>query len=488
VSKVKYVAGIDIGTSTCKTVIVSAAGQVVAEKSQQYLANYGVDGSVCQDPEDWYRAACLTLRQCMEAGAVRPTDIIAVGCSGQQQGCTFIGKDGRPVRDSMLWQDLSPEKEADAFNERYGAVFSEHCHLRCSPALTGSKIKWLMNHEPENWEKTKTFLFVSSFINYRLTGNLAVDRANLGSSGLNDVVSDGWSDELIGLTGITKDKLPDLLGCFEIMGRVSSAAALETGLLEGTPVIAGCGDTAAENYSVDIAGKPEMKLRLGSGASASIIVGKELLAPDEGLPYVDPDYLRIGTYTKTCASSIKWVRDVFFSELPKQDATYVLMDREASSVPPGVNGMMYHPYLNGENAPYYNSTLRAKFTGLSSGHRRGDFLMAAYEGVSFGIRDMIESIEALKKTEKIVYIGGGTKSRLWMKTLSDILGRNGVIPQYADASFGVALMAGEAVGLFDSRHIIEASKRGGRSAEYDQDRHEQYSRIFEKYISIALTE
>lgn len=484
----KYVAGIDIGTSSCKTVIVDAEGMVIAEQSQDYFAK--VDGFAADmDPMDWWKAAAATLNAACGEAKIPTGDIVAVGCSGQMQGCTFIGKDGKPSRDSKLWYDLAPTEESRQLDERYGDLFRKHACMPSVPSLTGSKIKWVMNHQPNVWAKTDKFIFASSFITYMLTGVLAVDRSNLGLSGLNDVCSDSWSSELMDATGVTPDKVPDLLDSMDIAGKVTAEAAAFTGLREGTPVIAGCGDGPGECFSVNIANRSEIKLRLGSAADVKAVVPLEWLGTkaDAATPYVTPGLIGVGNYTKGCALSIAWVRDVFFSELPKDSASFGIMDAEAASVPLGSGGIIYHPYLNGENAPYFDADLRAKFTGIHSSARRGDFLRAAYEGVSFSIRDLVEKDPALRLLDKMVICGGGAKSSLWLSILSDVLGRSGIVPRSADAAFGVALMAGQAAGLFDAAKAADNSRDSGKSVSCDMDNHEKYEPIFQRYLSLART-
>lgn len=480
-----YVAGIDIGTSSCKTVLVDALGAVVASASVEYYAKPGDNADM--DPMDWWDAAVKTLKRACEKAGISPSQIGAVGCSGQMQGCTFIGKDKKPVRDSMLWCGTSPKEICDRLNQEHKDVFLRNCQMPSSPSLTGSKIRWVMEHEPEVWAKTDKFLFAPSFIGFMLTGEAVVDRSELGLSGLNNVVEGGWSQELMDITGVTAEKLPALMDSMEVMGKVTKEAASVTGLLEGTPVIAGCGDAPAESFSVNIAGKSEMKLRLGSACAANAVVSKDWLGTKvkHVAPYVDRQYYHIGNYTVNCALAVKWTRDTFFSELKKEDKSYDLMDDEARTCALGSGGLLFHPYLNGESAHYGNPWMTAKFTGITINCKRGDFLHAVYEGVSFSIRDMIEHDEGLALMKDVVFCGGGTKSDVWMSILLDVLGRGGVIPKSADASFGVALMAGQAIGLFDAAKAADASRAAGRVVTFNEENHQRYNEIYKKYLDLV---
>jgi len=214
----KYVVGIDIGTSGCKSILVDEKGNVVGVASKEYNATLGANGYAAQDPDDWYQAFIVTLHQLCSENGVDLKDIVALSATGQMQGCTFIGKDGNSVRDSLLWYDTSPDKEVTQFNDKYEEIFRRNCNMSSTTSLTGSKIKWVMNHEPETWKSVDKFTFAPCYITYRLTGRLSVDTNNLGLSGLNSVKNNSWSKELIDITGIEEEKIPELTGCFDVLG------------------------------------------------------------------------------------------------------------------------------------------------------------------------------------------------------------------------------------------------------------------------------
>ena len=484
--RMEYICGIDIGTAGCKTVLLDQSGAVVSGHSREYFTRTS-DAMTDMDPMDWWKAVVETLKTACETAGIQPSQISAVGCSGQMQGCTFIGQDGRPVRNSMLWFDMSCKEETAWLTSEYGEIFRRNCTIPPTTALTVSKIRWTMAHEPESWVKTKKILFASGFITYMLTGCISADRSNIGLSGLNNVDNNSWAGEILNIAGIEVSKLPDLFDCEEVVGKVTREAAQQTGLREGIPVIAGCGDATGECYSVNIENRQELKLRLGSAAAANAVVPREWLRNGKvsrGLPY-NKSSCSIGGYTKACAFSVKWVRDVFFSELPKEDASYDLMDKEAENKPLGSGGILFHPYLNGENAPYFNTELRAKFTGIRGTARRGDFLHAVYEGTAFSIMDMIESVPALTEMRTLILCGGGVKSRVWLQVIVDVLGRNGVVPKSADASFGVALMAGQAIGMFNAGKAADRSRAEGSEVTFNPEKHHAYTDHFKRYREIA---
>lgn len=484
----EYILGIDIGTSGCKCVLVNSDGKPFISRNKDCFPDMLTDGTVEQNPNDWYKAAIDCLRMFSTTDKIDLKKIAAVSVTGQMQGITLLGKDGEPVRKSILWNDIRCEHETNELNAKFQDIFEKTICFAATPALSVSKIQWLKKYEPENWAKTEKFTLASSFITFKLTSRISTDENNITLTGLNDVPNNSWSNELIDLCGVEKGKVPELTGCFDIIGKVTNKAAQETGLSAGIPVVAGGGDAGAESYSIGIAGKSKMKIRLGTAADLNMVVNINQIkdmAKWPGIRDVMRDYILIGRYTKACASSIKWIRDVFFSELPAEGSTYDLMDKEAANVPLGSEGVLYHPYLSGENAPYFNSALRAKFNGINIGHKRGHFMRATYEGVSFSIRDVINSVEEFKKAEEYIFVGGGTKSKLWISILANVLGKGGIIPEYCDAAYGAALMAGHGIGLWDGRAITERNMENSTYVEFNLEKHKVYNEIFEKYMALA---
>lgn len=483
----EYTLGIDIGTIGCKCALLDEEGKLVS-KSREWSPIIMADGSTEQNPYEWYEGVISCLNEFREIDKMDLKKIAAIGLTGQMQGITLIGKDGKAVRNSILWNDIRTESETSELNKKFGKIFEKTIGFLATPALTVSKIAWLKKHEPHNWDKTYKFTVATDYIGYKLTERIVIDENNISLTGLNDVKNNSWSEEIISLCGVEKSKIPELTGSFDVIGTVTKKAARETGLREGVPVVAGGGDAGAESYSIGIAGTSKMKIRLGTAADMGTIVHVDKIKHFDiwpGIRDVIRGYLMISRYTSSCAASVKWARDVFYSEQPAENSTYEMMDKEAATVPLGSQGLLYHPYLSGESAPYSNPSLRAKFNGINIGHRRKHFVRAVYEGVSFSLKDVMNSMEEFKNAKEIIFVGGGTKSKLWMSILTDVLGRGGIIPQYCDAAYGAALMAGQGAGLWDARVNIESNLKNSTKVEFNKENHEKYNEIFKKYMELA---
>jgi xylulokinase len=478
--------GIDLGTSGCKLVILDEDGKLLATTSQEVHPTTNADGTVEQDPNDWYGAPIAGLRLLESRGADLGA-ISAVGVDGQMQGITLVNRDCDPVRDSILWNDTRSDREFEWLKSRDQERIEDTIGCPLSTGLTITKILWLQAHEPDSWRKTHKFMHAANFLIAKLTGEMTADQNNLGQSGLNDFVRNGWSEELLELVGVDPDKVPELRQCFDVIGQVTVRAAAETGLRAGTPVVAAGGDSAAESYSIALAGSDRMKIRLGTAGDMNVVVHFDSLDPRRlrGIRDVLPDYVLFGAYTRACASSVKWARSLFYSDLPLAESTYVRMDADASTVAPGSDGLLYFPYLNGEASPYFNSHISAKFLGIRAGMGRHHFARAVYEGVSFSLRDVIRSTREFDFARRFVVVGGGAKSSLWVTILADVLGHDTLVPRNCDAAFGAALIAGDGTGSFDGRAAAAANVDDHVRVAPDPGRHAIYDEGFERYLEFA---
>jgi len=486
----KYSVGIDIGTSACKTVIIDTLGDIVASASKEYFAREE-DGNAFQNPNDWFNAVIETINHACKNGGIDPKDICAVGCTGQAQSSTFLDREGNSLGESLLWFGSTAVEKTEAVAKKFAGKFEDHCHMGLATTRTLSKLFWILENDPGRWEKTDKVLFTSAYIVYRLTGEIIADSSNITLSSLNDVATNQWCDELVEQFIQDKEKLPSpVIGSEQIAGKTTEKIARLTGIPKGTPVIAGCADVTAECYALNLCGKSQLKLRLGSCGAANAVFDGSSFVDDRKIcsPYLSDKGKFLGRYTMACARSVKYARDTFFSELEKNDHAYEIMDSEAVQSPRGAKGLLFHPFLNGEDHPYHDPLLKAKLVGMDTTQNRGDIVRAVYEGVSFSLRDMIESEPYFDDLHQILFVGGGTLSKVWLPLLADVLGRPGVVPVYGDASFGVGLMAGDAVGILDGCAAAERSKAMGKQVDYDPSAHEFYNERFEKYKKLALIE
>ena len=290
-----------------------------------------------------------------------------------------------------------------------------------------------------------------------------------------------WDDFLCSLAGIEKNVLPPIKKPTDIIGNVTDTAAAETGLCAGTPVICGTTDTVMEIFASGAVEKGDVTVKLATAGRICVITDK---------PYPDThiiNYSHIidglwypGTATKSAAASYRWYRDTF-------GGAYRELDEGASNINIGCDGLIFHPYLNGELTPYADSELAGSFTGIRATHTKAHFTRAVLEGVSLSLLDnklYLDSMDIPYKASATL-IGGGAKSRLWSQLTADILGITLRITESSDSSLGSAMLAGIAVGIFkDAKSAADLCIKTKDTVYPNPENTAKYRKWFERYRKI----
>jgi len=476
-----YVLGVDIGTSAMKCCVLALSGELVSSRAIEYSPVVKDDGTAEQHPDEWYRALQAALRYI--GAQIELSRIDAVCLTGQMRGLTLIGSGGKPVTNSILWNDTRCDEEAEELREQHWDYLKRITYNPINTMCTLPKILWLKKQYPELWEVTNQFVYPKDYINFKLTGQICTDHSDASGSSIYDFSANGWSKDIIDRFGLEMEKFPKIVGSFEPCGKLTAKVAGQTGLREGIPVFTGGSDATVELYAIGVRDDTHCKIRLGSSCGISVVV-------DEKQWHVGLDHycwkpvtgrdIALDINTRFCAQSVKWLRDVFYSEYPKSPETYDLIDREAAMVPPGAEGLIYHPYLQGEDAPYWNTQMRGMFHGIRSTHERRHFARAVLEGVAYSIKDVLDTYaDVYRNCNAYLLVGGGAKSSVWSQIMADVLGKNVLIPSQGDAAYGACLIAIKGLG----RSVRALLKTGSIKAD---PRHTQtYQSCFKIYKTIT---
>lgn len=412
--------------------------------------------------------------------------ISAIGTTGQMRGLTLLDRSGNVVRNSILWNDLRCEKEVNEIKNGYAELIKRVTHNPLNTMCTLPKVLWIIRNEPEIWKRAVKFIFPKDYINFRLTGNLQTDLSDASGTSLYNIEKQTWSDEILEQFSLTKDKLPNIYFSTTIIGELTAKAAEETGLKKGLPVVAGGSDAVVELLAIGIKSANQCKLRLGTSGALSTVVNNIENLPDKNVycwSYVLPNIWVLDINTRTCAHAIVWLRDVFFKDKPKIVETYRYIEQEARSVSVGSEGLFFHPYLLGEDAPYWDPKIKASFFGCTITHKRSHYARAVLEGTAYALRDarLIFGNRAQDFSEYIL-VGGGVKNALWVSIVTDVLGIDGKISTKANASMGAAMLAGIGIEVFNGLDdAIKTCVKINRYVKYNRENHKVYSELFDRY-------
>lgn len=453
--------GIDIGTSGTKSVLFDDKGNALASDTVEYPLYQPRNGWAEQDPEDWRNAVCLSVSHVLLKSGVKAVDIKGIGLSGQMHGLVMLDGNDKVLRRAIIWCDQRTQAECDEITKLVG--FDKLIKITANPALTGftaSKIRWVMNHEPELYAKCRKIMLPKDYIRYMLTGEFATEVSDASGMQLMDIPRRKWSDELLELLGIDKALLPEMYESCEISGKVTVRAAALTGLAPGTPVAGGAGDQAAGAVGNGIVKRGAVSSTIGTSGVVFAYTDKPLIDPHGRVHtfcHAIPGAWHIMGVTQAAGLSLKWFRDNFCQEeILEAEKTgvdpYVIMDGMAEKAGIGAHGLYYLPYLMGERTPHLDPDCRGVFFGLSAMHTKADMIRAVLEGVCFSLTDCMDIIRALGADASCVRAsGGGGKSQLWRQMQADMFGSEvQALNSSEGGALGAALLAGVGTGVYSS--------------------------------------
>lgn len=492
----RYVIGVDIGTSGTKTVLFDENGNSVASYLVEYPLYQPKIGWAEQDPEDWWNATHTSIKAVIDKSGVNPDDIKGVGLSGQMHGLVLLDENGKVLRKSIIWCDQRTVEEADDLTKKIGR---DHLiEITGNPALTGftaAKILWVQKNEPEVYAKTAKILLPKDYIRYMLTGEYATEVSDASGMQLMDIKNRCWSDEILEKLNIDKNLLGKMYESCEVTGTVHKAAAELTGLEVGTIVVGGAGDQAAGAVGNGIV-KPGI-VSSTIGTSGVVFAHMDNIQIDkEGrihtLCHAVPGKWHVMGCTQGAGLSLKWYRDNFcHAEMDAADGMgvdpYYLMDQQAAKIAPGCEGLMYLPYLMGERSPHNDPNAKGVFFGLSAKHTKYDMLRAVMEGVAYSLSDCLEVVKEMGiDASEVRASGGGGKSKLWRQMQADMFGCDiNTINVSEGPALGVALLAAVGAGIYSSvPEACEATIKVKETMKPIAENVETYKKYFPIYQGV----
>ncbi|MBE6728352.1 MAG: xylulokinase [Ruminococcaceae bacterium] len=477
----KYLLGIDFGGGASKATLLDELGNIIAENTVEYPTLYPENGACEQSPSDWINALCENSNALLQKSSVNPADIAAVAIDSATHTSLVCDENYKPLRNAMHWTDTRSRKQADRLREEYGEEIFKKTYHKPDTIWTLPQLLWLKENEGETFAKIKHIFFEKDYVRYYLTGVFCTDYIEAEGSMLFDCNNMCWDEWLCSLCGIDISVLPKVVAPTDVIGAVTAEASDKTGLKEGTPVICGTTDTVMEVFASGAVEKGNVTVKLATAGRICVITDKA--HPDRHLvnySHIVPGLWYPGTATKAAASSYRWYRDTFGGE-------YKELDSGAEQVNIGCDGLIFHPYLNGELTPYADPMLCGSFTGVRATHTRGHFTRAVLEGVSLSLLDSKLYLDSLNipYDSAATLIGGGGKGKLWRQITADVLGIALKTTESSDSSLGSAMLAGIAVGVFkDAKTAAEICVKQKDITYPNPENTAKYRKVFEDYKKI----
>ena len=484
----------DLGTSGDKASLHDASGRLIAAHTERYPVDFGAGGKAEQDPEAWWEAFCAANRALLREAGVEASDVACVAMSGQMMGLVLVDEHDQALRPAIIWADTRAQAERDVLVERVGLerAYDAMGH-RIDATYSLPKAMWIREHEPEVWERTTGILLAKDYITLRLTGARLTDPSDASGTNAWDQREQSWSAEMLAAAEIDVDLLPEVLASSAIAGGVTADAATATTLAAGTPVVVGGGDGACAALgagSVSRASGANATL----GSSSWIQVSSDEPLRDPLMRFMAFDHVIPGLVAATGTmqaggASLDWVAEVLgITSTAELDALVA----SAGDVEAAAEGLYFLPYLLGERSPIWDSSVRGMFLGISRHHGRAHMARAVLEGVAFNMATILFALrEVAGDIDVVDAIGGGARSRTWLRIMADTWGvtiRRRSLTDEAN-SLGAAVVGGIGVGLIHSWDVADGLSHVTETIEPVDSAHrsalEQHERFADAYLRIG---
>ncbi|WP_418668328.1 xylulokinase [Allofournierella sp.] len=467
----EYLMGIDIGTSACKAALFSLTGTVVGAASAGYRVEYPEPGFAQQDPGDWWAAVCACVRRCLAQSGVAAGQVAAVGVDGQSWSCIPVDTGGTVLAPTPIWTDSRAAPLCGQVEARLGGRLRAVSGNPFKASYTTPKMLWFKRQMPELYKNTAFFLQSNGYIVYRLTGVFCQDRSQGYGLHFYNMAQGEYDLPLARELGLDPEKVPPLADCWQLAGRVTSAAAAATGLRAGTPVAAGGLDAACSALGAGVIEPGQAQEQGGQAGGMSLCTGVPLPHPDLILSaHVAPGRWLLQGGTVAGGAALRWLAgELGGPEQARADQTgqsaFALLDELAAQALPGAGGVVFLPYLSGERSPLWDPAACGVFFGLRFGTTRAHLFRAVLEGVAYALRHNLETARGAGIEAQTLYAtGGAANSPLWMQIKADVTGTP-VRAACADtaAALGAAMLAGVGVGCYpDLQAAVRLCARPGQ--------------------------
>ena len=490
----KYLIGIDIGTSGTKSIVVDTEGKVVASSTKTYPLYTPKPGWAEQDPADWYKAVVDSLHDIL--AGINKADLLGVSFSGQMHGLVALDADNNVIRPAMLWCDQRTQKQCDWITEKAGGLdkLLTYTNNQMLTGYTGGKILWLRENEPDNFRKMVIFTCPKDYIRFKLTGKADIDVSDASGTGFFDTKNRVWARELIDIAGLDFNVFPEVHESTELAGVVTADAAAETGLPEGLNVYYGGGDAVIQAVGSGLVTPGTLGVVVGTSGNVSMGLDKYYDNPKGALQMFcsnEPGaYMTFGC-TLTAGGANQWYRNALCENAIKKEKetgenSYIIMNRDAAESVPGSNGVIFVPYLTGERCPYPDPNARGSFYGLTLGTKRSDITRSVLEGVTFSMKQVADIIDRFSPCKKVFISGGGSVSPLWRQIFADVFD----LPVYTmsaaseGGAYGAVMVAGVGAGVWKNLSEAISILKPETETLPDEANKEAYAKAYSVYSDI----
>lgn len=446
----KYLLGIDLGTSSLKGSVYSTDGQLIDSSASQYELIIPTKGYSEQNPQDWIKAFKDVVKNLSVKIKDFSENLDAISFSGQMHSLVLLDENGEVLRNAILWNDVRTTEQCNKIMDEFGEEIISISKNIALEGFTLPKILWVMENEPEIWNKTRHILLPKDYLRLYLTGNYNMDFSDAAGTLLLDVENKQWSIKIAEKFKIDYSYLPELVESIEYTGNIIDDVCKELGIKSKVKVYAGAADNAASAVGAGIIDNERGMISVGT--SGVILANKEkITGKEDGKLHtfnaaIPNTFYSMGV-TLAAGKSLDWLKSTFAKYL-----TYEEFLTGIENVSPGSDGLLFTPYIQGERTPHNDGSIRGAFVGMDISHKLENFVRAVLEGITFSLRDSLEIIDEDEgnSVDTMVSVGGGAKNKTWLQMQADIFNKNIVTLEIENGpSTGAAMLAAVGACYYD---------------------------------------
>lgn len=471
-----YYIGIDIGTSSVKTIVIDEEGNTVKSISREYPIYYPRPLYAEQDPEDWWQQTKSALGEVLRD--IDRKKVKAISLSGQMHGLVVLDKEDDVIRRAILWNDGRTEEECRYLNDDIGRdKISKYTGNIALTGFTAPKLLWLKKNEPMNFNKIEKIMLPKDYLAYKLSGVFASDFSDSSGTLYLDVKNKEWSEEMLEIIGITNKQLPKLYNSYDVIGSIKENLAKEFDLKNDVKIVIGGGDQSLAAVGGGIVGDNACSISLGTSGVVFANTDQFILDDQNRLhSFCNANgKFHVMGVTLAAAASLKW-----WIEEIGNSKDYDLFIGEAEDC--GIEKEVYFlPYLMGERTPHNDPYAQSLFMGMNMTTKRGDMTRAVLEGVAFSLRDTFEIMKDMGiNISEITINGGGAKNEFWCQIIADVLDvKVKKVNSNDGPAYGGAILAAVGDGLFST--VDEACEKFIKTTKTIDPNKENIERYNQKY-------
>ncbi|HNX52248.1 MAG TPA: FGGY family carbohydrate kinase [Pontiellaceae bacterium] len=477
----EYILSIDLGTTSCKAVLFDTDFNIVTTARREYKTSYPHAGWAEQPAYQWWEALRENTKAVLKQSAVDPAKIIAVGIDAFSTTVLPVDKAGDPLRPGLIWMDRRSGKQSDWIAKNLGKELWEINGNVSDAGNIAPKIMWIKENEPEVYKKTHMFLHANGYLVYCLTGKYSMDISEAGLSQLCNTATGQYSDELINACGIDRAKLPPIFNCTDVVGKVTAEAAAKTGLVAGTPVIAGSMDNVAAGLGAGVSKGGEVFISGGTVTTNNVCLSVPKYNRNLHIyPHIVPGTWITAGGVDFGGAGLKWFKELLEVE------NYAEIDALADTSVCAKSSVIFLPYMVGQRCPIWNDHTTGVLIGLKPTTNRQDLVRAFMEGTTYGSRHVLSLVQDEGVAiENVKITGGSANSAAWVQIFSDVIGKPIDIPGAVDLPpLGVAIAAAYGVGAIKTFDEGIAKIAIRESFVPDEENHAYYTEMYGVFRSL----